>query len=419
VANVFMVVAALLFKKNTEFGRVFSDLVLASRRIESCESIKKNVFKRTGKKIKIHQLDASDIKATIALIRKVDPDIVINLATPTTDLNIMTACAETGKFYFDTANYEPPEVPNFRYEWQLGLDPLFKLRKILAVLGGGFDPGATNIYTAYAAKHYFDEIHYIDIVDCNAGDHGYKFATNFDQETNIREVTLPGRFWENGKWVEIDPIIGDKPGRENYHVKFNYPDVGPRESYLIYHEELQSLVDHFSRKGLKRARFWMTFSDNYLTHLWALQNVGMTRIEPKVEVSPGIFVSPLEFLAKVLPDPGSLGARYKGKTCIGVRIAGIKDGKLKVIFIYNVSSHEEAYRITGGQGISWTTALPALFIVKLILTGEWSGIGIHTVDEFDPDPAMRDMNNSGLITWEVLEDDQVPLLDYELDKLTA
>ncbi|MFZ2188590.1 MAG: saccharopine dehydrogenase family protein [Candidatus Moraniibacteriota bacterium] len=406
VANVYLVMAARLAKSS----ETFSHLILASRRLESCQKIRANVLERTGEKVDIYVVDANNPTALVELIEKINPDLVVNLATPTTDLAVMAACHSTAKPYLDTANYEPPEEPNFRYEWQWGMGPLFEMSKNLAILGGGFDPGATNIYIAYALKHYFDEIYEVDIVDCNAGIHGHKFATNFDPQTNIREVTKDGKFWEDGHWVEIEPIVGAKPGRDCYRYSFNFPEVGSCEMFLIFHEELQSLVKFLERKGLRRIRFWMTFGQNYLTHLWALQNVGMTRIEP-IEIA-GVKISPLDFLARVLPEPSTLGANYTGKTCIGCRMTGIKNGQAKKVMIYNVCDHADAYAMTGGQAITFTTAMPTLAITKLICDGVWSGTGVRNVEEFDPDPAMQLMTEFGL-PWKILEDDDVPDLNHD------
>lgn len=417
VANVFLVMAAKFAKENPELADVFSQLVLASRRLESCKAIRENVLKRIGIQIEIHQLDANNVEATIALIKEVKPDIVLNLATPTTDLAIMTACVKTGVRYADTANHQPSDETEFRYEWQWGLHEMFRLDGNQAVLGIGFDPGAVGVYTAYALKHEFDEIHYLDTLDCNAGDHGYPFAFNFDTWTNATEVTQRGRYWDHGRWIEIDPIIGKRPGRQNHWIMFDYPGIGPRKSYIIFHEDLQSVVKHFRKNGLKRARFWMTFGDDYLTCLWVLQNVGMIDINRKIEIAPSVEITPLDFLAKVLPDPGSLGSRYTGETCIGVRIFGMKDGLPKTIFIYNRSSHPHAFKLTGGQGISWTTAIPALAIITAILKGQWSRAGVFNVEEFDPDPVMAYMKE--WIPWQIIRGDDVPPLDYESDKIAA
>ncbi|NLB92618.1 MAG: saccharopine dehydrogenase family protein, partial [Bacteroidales bacterium] len=312
------------------------------------------------------------------------PELVINVALPYQDLSIMDACLETGVHYLDTANYEPKDEAKFEYSWQWAYHDRFKEKGIMAVLGCGFDPGVTSIYTAYAAKHHFDELHYLDIVDCNAGDHGKAFATNFNPEINIREVTQKGKYWEDGKWVETEP----------HQIKkvLNYPNIGPRDSYLIFHEELESLVKNFPT--LKRARFWMTFGQEYLTHLRVIQNIGMARIDP-VKYK-GIDVIPLEFLKYVLPDPGDLGENYVGETSIGCRIRGIKDKKEKTYYIWNNCSHQKAYEETGTQAVSFTTGVPAMLGAMMILTGKWNGKGVFNVEEFDPDPFMEKIGEHGL-----------------------
>jgi saccharopine dehydrogenase (NAD+, L-lysine-forming) len=296
----------------------------------------------------------------------------------------MDACLETGVNYLDTANYEPKDEAKFEYKWQWAYHDKFKEKGIMAVLGCGFDPGVTSIYTAYAAKHHFDELHTLDIVDCNAGDHGKAFATNFNPEINIREITQKGKYWENGKWIETKP--------QEIKKVLNYPNIGPRDSYLIYHEELESLVKNFPT--LKRARFWMTFGQEYLTHLRVIQNIGMARIDP-VKYK-GVDVIPLEFLKHVLPDPGELGENYKGETSIGCRIRGIKDGKERTYYIWNNASHETAYQETGTQAVSYTTGVPAMLGAMMVLTGKWSGKGVFNVEEFDPDPFMERIGEHGL-----------------------
>jgi saccharopine dehydrogenase (NAD+, L-lysine-forming) len=260
----------------------------------------------------------------------------------------------------------------------------------MALLGSGFDPGVTNVFCAYAQKHHFDEIHFVDIVDCNAGDHGHPFATNFNPEINIREVTQRGKYWENGAWVEIDPM--------SISQEIDYPEVGPRKSYVLYHEELESLVRHI--KGLRRIRFWMTFSDNYLTHLRVLQNVGMTRIDA-VEFE-GHKIVPLKFLKALLPDPGSLGVNYTGKTCIGCIFEGVKAGKPRRLMIYNVCDHAACFKEVKAQAVSYTTGVPAMIGAKMMLEGMWRGQGVFNMEQFDPDPFMDDLNRHGL-PWKIVE----------------
>ena len=359
---------------------VFTEICLASRTIEKCERIKKQI----SRSIKIEQLDADNRNEVISLINSFKPDLVINVALPYQDISIMEACLETGVDYLDTANYEPPDDPKFCYKWQWDYHDRFKEKGILALLGCGFDPGVTNIFCAHAKKEHFDEIHYIDILDCNAGDHGYAFATNFNPEINIREVTAKGKFYENGEWKERDPL--------SVHKTFDFPSIGPREAYLMYHEEMESLVKNLPE--IKRIRFWMTFSSSYLNHLKVLQNVGMTRIDP-VEFE-GMKIVPLKFLKAVLPDPASLGAIYKGKTCIGCLIEGIKDGENKKIYIYNISNHEACYEEVKAQAVSYTTGVPAMIGAMLMVTNVWRAKGVFNVEEFDPAPFMEKLNLYGL-----------------------
>jgi saccharopine dehydrogenase (NAD+, L-lysine-forming) len=369
---------------------VFSEILLASRTLSKCETIAREVGKG---RIQTAQVNADNVPEVVALINRFKPDLVINVALPYQDLPIMDACLETGVNYLDTANYEPKDVAKFEYSWQWAYHERFKEKGIMAVLGCGFDPGVTSIYTAYAAKHHFDEMHYLDIVDCNAGDHGKAFATNFNPEINIREVTQKGKYWENGQWVETEP----------HEIKkaLNYPNIGPRNSYVIYHEELESLVKNFPT--LKRARFWMTFGDEYLTHLRVIQNIGMSRIDP-VKYK-GVDIIPLEFLKAVLPDPGELGENYTGETSIGCRIKGIKDGKEQTYYIWNNCSHQVAYQETGTQGVSYTTGVPAMLGAMMVLTGKWSGKGVFNVEEFDPDPFMEKIGEHGLPWNEVFNID--------------
>jgi saccharopine dehydrogenase (NAD+, L-lysine-forming) len=303
----------------------------------------------------------------------------------------MDACLETGVNYLDTANYEPPDVAKFDYQRQWAYHERFKNAGLTAILGCGFDPGVTGVFTAYASKHHFDEIHTLDIVDCNAGDHGKPFATNFNPEINIREVTQRGKYWENGKWIETEP--------HEIHKPLTYPNVGPFDSYLIYHEELESLVKHFPT--LKRARFWMTFGQEYLTHLRVIQNIGMASIKPILY--EGKEIVPLQFLKAVLPNPGELGKHYLGETSIGCRVRGIKNRKEKTYYIYNNCKHQDAYKETGAQGVSYTTGVPAMIGAMMFLTGKWKGAGVFNTEQFDPDPFMEQLNYHGL-PWHELHD---------------
>ena len=374
-------VGRVVVSKCADNPDVFSEIMLASRTLAKCEVIAKEVGKG---RVQTAQVNADNVDEVVNLIESFKPELVINVALPYQDLPIMDACLKTGVDYLDTANYEPKEEAKFEYSWQWAYNDRFKEKGIMAILGCGFDPGVTSIYTAYAAKHHFDEIHYLDIVDCNAGDHGKAFATNFNPEINIREITQKGKYWENGKWVETEP----------HEIKkvLNYPDIGPRDSYLIYHEELESLVKNFPT--LKRARFWMTFGQEYLTHLRVIQNIGMARIDP-VKYK-GVDVIPLEFLKAVLPDPGDLGENYTGQTSIGCRIKGIKDGKERTYYIWNNASHQVAYEETGTQGVSYTTGVPAMLGAKMALTKKWNGKGVFNVEEFDPDPFMEEIGKHGL-----------------------
>ncbi len=388
-------VASVVIHKCCQNPDVFEEICIASRTVEKCEAIK---AKLDGGKTKIHtaQVDADNTEMVIELINKFKPDIVINVALPYQDLTIMDACLATGVHYLDTANYEPPEIPKFEYKWQWAYRERFEKAGIMALLGSGFDPGVTSVFCAYAQKHYFDEIHYIDIVDANAGDHGYPFATNFNPEINIREITAPGSYWENGGWVETEPLELKKV--------YDLPEIGPKDIYLLHHEEIESLAVNI--KGVKRIRFWMTFSEKYLTHLRVLENVGMTSIEP-IEFE-GKKIIPLQFLKAVLPDPASLGPRTKGKTNIGCIIQGIKDGKPRTYYVYNVCVHEECYAEVGSQAISYTTGVPAMIGAMMILKGIWKKPGVYNVEEFDPDPFMDALNKYGL-PWK--EDFSPTLLD--------
>ncbi|MFH2069062.1 MAG: saccharopine dehydrogenase family protein [Candidatus Omnitrophota bacterium] len=379
-------VGGVVTHKCSQVSEVFSKIMLASRTLAKCERIKEQV----GRPIQTAQVDADKSGEVVALINRFQPDLVINVALPYQDLSIMDACLETGVDYLDTANYEPPDEAKFCYRWQWEYQERFQKKGLMALLGCGFDPGVTNIFCAYARKHYFDIIEYVDIMDCNAGEHGHPFATNFNPEINIREITQRGKYWEDGKWVETDPL--------SVHKSFDFPEIGVREMYLMYHEELESLVNNI--EGLKRIRFWMTFGEEYLTHLRVLQNVGMTRIDP-VEFEDRRIV-PLKFLKAVLPEPSSLGANYKGKTNIGCLIEGVKDGKKRKVYIYNVCDHAECYREVKAQAISYTTGVPAMVGAMMLLTGAWQGKGVFNVEELDPDPFMEKLKIHGL-PWTIKE----------------
>jgi saccharopine dehydrogenase (NAD+, L-lysine-forming) len=377
--------------KCAQVPEVFSEIMLASRTKSKCDAIAASVKERTGRTIQTAALDADNVAETVALIRSFQPKLVLNVALPYQDLALMDACLETGVDYLDTANYEPLDEAKFEYKWQWAYQDRFKEKGLMALLGSGFDPGVTNVYCAYAQKHLFDEIHELDIIDCNAGDHGQPFATNFNPEINIREITQRGRYWERGEWVETDPL--------SWRMSYDFPEgIGPKDCYLMYHEELESLVQNI--RGLKRARFWMTFSQNYLNHLKVLENIGMTSIEP-VDYK-GQKIVPLQFLKSVLPEPGSLGPLTKGKTCIGCVMKGVKDGKERKAYIYNICSHEDAYEEVGSQAISYTTGVPAMIGAMMMLTGKWRGAGVFNMEQLDPDPFMEKLNVHGL-PWVVVD----------------
>lgn len=385
-------VATVAAHKCAQAPEVFRDIMVASRTLSKCEAIAGDIRKRCGMQIETAQVDADNVSELSALIRRFRPDVALNLALPYQDLHIMDACLETGVDYIDTANYEPLDEAHFEYRWQWEYQDRFRKKGLMALLGSGFDPGVTNVYAAYAQKHLFDEINYLDIMDCNAGTHGHPFATNFNPEINIREVTQVARHWENGKWIETPAIIEEG----STHFTFNYPVAGPRDSYLLYHEELESLV--LNIKGLKRARFWMTFSDNYLTHLRVLRNVGMTRID-EVDYE-GNKIVPVKFLKTLLPEPVSLGTKYTGKTVIGNIMTGKKDGKVITKYIYNVCDHEYAFNETGTQAIAYTTGVPAMIGAMMLLTGTWRGEGVYNVEQLDPDKFMEALSKYGL-PWQV------------------
>ncbi len=373
----------------------FGDITLASRTVSKCDAIAKNVLEKVGVGINTMTVDADSVTELVEVIQQVQADIVINVALPYQDLTIMDACIQTGVTYLDTANYEHPDTAKFEYKEQWARDGQFKDANIMGLLGSGFDPGVTNVFCAYAQKHYFDEIHSIDILDCNAGDHGYPFATNFNPEINLREVSAKGRYWERdshgiGQWIETEPMA--------IKQVWDYPEVGAKDSYLLYHEEMESLVKHI--KGLKRIRFFMTFGESYLTHMKCLENVGMLSIK-EVE-HKGMNIVPMEFLATLLPDPASLGPRTKGKTNIGIFAKGLKDGKEKTVYIYQITDHESCYAEVLSQGVSYTTGVPAMIGAKLMLEGKWQGKGVFNMEEFDPDPFMEELMLQGL-PWKVME----------------
>lgn len=380
-------VGAVVAHKCAQIPEVFSEIVLASRTLEKCRKIAAQI----KRPITTARVDADNVLELVALINLEKPSLVINVALPYQDLTIMDACLQTGVHYLDTANYEPPNEAKFEYSWQWAYHDKFKQANLMALLGSGFDPGVTNVYTAYLKKHLLDDIHELDIIDCNAGDHGQPFATNFNPEINIREVTAEGRYWQDGDWQTTPPLSESR--------EFYFPaGIGPKKIYLMYHEELESIAKHFP--GIRRARFWMTFSDNYLKHLEVLGNVGMTRIDPVIY--EGKEIIPLQFLKALLPDPSSLGPLTKGKTCIGCVATGIKDGRKKIVYIYNICDHEACYREVRSQAISYTTGVPAMIGAKMMLERKWARAGVWNMEQLDPDPFMEDLNRYGL-PWEVVE----------------
>lgn len=384
-------VGNVVVKKCAMNPEVFSEVVLASRTKSKCDAIADECAKiGLPTKVETAQVDADNVPELVALINKVKPFMIINVALPYQDLTIMDACLETGIHYMDTANYEPKDVAKFEYSWQWAYQERFKAAGLMALLGCGFDPGVTQVYTAYANKHHFDEMHYLDIIDCNAGDHGKAFATNFNPEINIREITQKGKYWENGEWIEIEAMSIHKP--------IDYPGIGPKESYVLYHEELESLVKNFPT--LKRARFWMTFGQQYITHLNVLENVGMTSIKPiKFQ---GMDIVPLEFLKAVLPEPSSLGENYSGETSIGCQIKGIKDGVDKTYYVWNNCKHQDCWKEVQAQGVSYTTGVPAMLGAMMMITGEWMKPGVWNCEDMNPDPFMAMLNIHGLPWHEVV-----------------
>ena len=388
-------VAGVVVHKCCQNSEVFTEIMIASRTKAKCDALKAEL---DGGKTIIHtaQVNADNVPELCALIRSFKPEVVINVALPYQDLTIMDACLECGVNYMDTANYEPEDTAKFEYSWQWAYREKFEKAGITALLGSGFDPGVTGVFCAYAMKHYFDEIHYIDILDCNGGDHGYPFATNFNPEINIREVSAKGSYIQDGKWVETEPM--------EIKREYDFAQVGRKDMYLLHHEELESLA--LNIKGIKRIRFFMTFGQSYLTHLRCLENVGMTSIKPIMY--EGREIVPLQFLKAVLPDPASLGPRTVGKTNIGCIMQGVKDGKPVKYYVYNVCDHQECYREVGSQAISYTTGVPAMIGASMLLTGKWNKAGVYNIEEFDPDPFMEELNKWGL-PW--IEDFNPTLVD--------
>jgi len=379
-------VGGVVAHKCAQVPEVFEHITLASRTKSKCDKIASQI----KRKIDTASVNADNVPELVKLIKQIQPNLVINVALPYQDLHIMDACLETGVNYLDTANYEPIDNPKFEYSWQWAYQERFAKAGLMALLGSGFDPGVTNVFTAYAKKHHFDRMDTLDIIDANAGNHGQPFATNFNPEINIREVTAKGRYFNAGQWVETSPL--------SVKQSYAFPEgIGPMNIYLMYHEELESLVKHFPE--IKQARFWMTFSENYLKHLEVLGNVGMTRTDPVM--FEGKEIVPLQFLKALLPDPASLGPLTKGKTCIGNRIKGVKDGKEKLYYIYNICDHEACYAEVQSQAISYTTGVPAMIGAKMMLTGKWSGKGVFNMEQLDPDPFMEALNMHGLPWTEV------------------
>jgi len=385
---------------------VFTEIVIASRTVAKCDAVKAAIEKAAaseGRRLPVittAQVDADSVEDLCRLFRREKPLMAINLALPYQDLTIMDACLECGVNYLDTANYEPRDEAHFEYSWQWAYRERFEKAGLTAILGCGFDPGVSGVFTAYAAKHYFSEMETLDIVDCNAGNHGKAFATNFNPEINIREITQNGRYWQDGKWVTTKPL--------EIHASLTYPEIGPRDSYLLYHEELESLVQNFPT--IRRARFWMTFGQEYLTHLRVIQNIGMARID-EIDYN-GQKIVPLQFLKAVLPNPQDLGENYTGETSIGCRISGKgKDGQPATYYIYNNCSHSEAYKETGMQAVSYTTGVPAMVGAMMFITGQWNKTGVRNVEEFDPDPFLAQLAVQGLPWHEVLQG------DLEVDKI--
>ncbi len=377
-------VASVAIHKCCQNSDVFEEIMIASRTKAKCDALKEKLQGQTKTRITTAEIDADDVTALTALIKSYQPQVVLNLALPYQDLHIMDACLAAKVPYVDTANYEPEDTAHYEYSWQWAYRERFENAGITALLGSGFDPGVTGVFSAHALKHHFDEIHEIDILDCNAGDHGYPFATNFNPEINIREVSAKGSYWEDGHWVETEPM-------EIKRV-YDFPEIGEKDMYLLHHEEIESLA--LNIPGIRRIRFFMTFGQSYLTHLKCLENVGMTSIEPIM--FEGKEIVPLQFLKAVLPDPASLGPRTKGKTNIGCIFRGIKDGKEKHYYVYNVCDHEKCYAEVGSQAVAYTTGVPAMIGAMLVMNGTWNKPGVHNIEEFDPDPFMDALNKWGL-----------------------
>ncbi len=375
----------------------FGEIWLASRTLEKADAIAADIKQATGIEVKTAQVDADNVAETAAFLKKEQFDLLLNIALPYQDLTLMDACLEAGVHYLDTANYEPPENPHFEYKWQWDYQERFKEAGLTAILGSGFDPGVTNVFCAYALKHFFSEIKTVDIIDANAGDHGLPFATNFNPEINIREITAPGLYWEKGEWIKTKPL------EISTEFAFPHEEIGTRKIYLLHHEELESLA--LNLPGLERIRFWMTFSDNYIKHLSVLENIGMTSIEP-IEYE-GQQIQPLKFLQKVLPDPASLGPLTKGKTCIGCLITGVskQSGELESKFIYNICDHQECFAEVKSQAISYTAGVPAMIGARQLISGAWLRPGVWNLEQLDPDSFMDDLNAWGL-PWHILEVDQ-------------
>ena len=386
-------VSTVAVKKMAMNADIFCEIMLASRTKNKCDKIAADIKNRS---VQTAQVDADQVSELVRLFESFKPELVVNLALPYQDLTVMEACLVYGVSYLDTANYEPFDEAKYEYKLQWAFKERFAKAGLTAILGCGFDPGVTGVFTAHAAKYHFDEIHSLDIVDCNGGDHHKAFATNFNPEINIREITQRGKYYENGQWIETDPL--------SVHKSLHYPNIGARESYLMYHEELESLVKNFP--SIKRARFWMTFGQEYLTHLRVMQNIGMTSIKPVL--FNGVEIIPIQFLKAVLPDPGTLGENYEGETSIGCRISGLKEGETRTYYIYNNCSHQEAYKETGAQAVSYTTGVPAMIGAKLFLKGLWNKPGVWNVEEFDPDPFMKELNEQGL-PWHELHNPDLEL----------
>lgn len=388
-------VSTVTIQKMAMLPKIFTNITLASRTLEKCKYIQNLVQNKFNIDINIFKLDADNVNDIVKIIKKVEPFLVLNLALPYQDLTIMDACLITNTHYIDTANYEPLNEAKFEYSWQWNYKEKFEKKGLMALLGSGFDPGVTNVYTAHAKKHLLDKIHSLDILDCNDGDHGHPFATNFNPEINIREITAESRHWENKRW-ERGPALTNK-------ISFKFPEIGHKNMYLMYHEELESLIKNFPE--IKRARFWMTFGDSYLKHIEVLQNIGLTSIKP---ISfDGKEIIPLQFLKAILPDPGSLGKRTKGKTCIGTIITGLKNNKERTFYTYNICDHEECYNEVGSQAISYTTGVPAMIGAMLIIQKKWFKPGVWNVEEFDPDPFMELLDQYGLTSKTIELDEKL------------